>query len=62
MLMAYYRIIKNGKATKLKSEISNPFWGIIFRHLSKKNIYAQFFKTRELFRISILFNVLETGC
>lgn len=26
MLTADYRIIKNGKATKLKSEVSNPFW------------------------------------
>lgn len=59
MLMANYRIIKNGKARKVKSEVSNPFWGIIFRHLAqlkkkKRKKKAQFFKIR------MLRNMLET--
>lgn len=31
MLMAGYGIEKNGKVTKLKSEVSNPCWGLTFQ-------------------------------
>lgn len=63
MLMAGYGIEKNGKVTKLKSEVSNPCWGLTFQTsglVRGQGGGGSFSRILNFFRIRMLFNAHET--